>query len=86
MLPQGVLHITALLTGEHGISYLGVSHSLKLIKVKEEQGTFLQKQYLIIFLQEHALLFRFELNEDEHKRDKYDCICDEMERDLFGFV
>ena len=86
MLPQDVLHITVFLTGDHGIPYLGVSHSLKLIKVKEERGTFLEKQYLIMFLQEHALLFRIVLNWDEYKRDKYDYICDEMERDLFGFV
>ena len=39
-----------------------------------------------MFLQEHALFFRFELNEDERKHDKYDYICDEMECDLFGFV
>ena len=62
MLPQDVLHITVFLTGDHGIPYLGVSHSLKLIKVKEERGTFLEKQYLIMFLQEHALLFRIVLN------------------------
>lgn len=39
-----------------------------------------------MFLQERALLFRIVLNWDEHERDKYDYICDEMERDLFGFV
>ena len=61
-MPQGVLHITMFLTGEHSISYLGVSRSLKLIKVKREKGTFLQKQYLIMFLQERALLFRIVLN------------------------